>query len=205
MGLAVGSPWADHGRERGIFVVRKWDGDQVTWASRKLGGDHRPGRAGFISPTPEQFAALGLVPEVASSTPNVIVQAGWQRIFEKATGNAGQAYDATHTRIGVGTATAATATNQTDLQAATGSANRQWKLVGTAWATAAGTGTLRWTTVASFASGEGNFAWAEFGCDAGTADGVAASTAPLLNRAVSALGTKASPAVWTATLQIDFS
>lgn len=206
MGLQVGLPFGEGARERGILIVRKWDGDQVRWASKRLGHEP-PGRPGYVDLTPEHFRRLNLAPSevVEAAHSNVLVQAGWQRIWEKGTGNAAQGYDATHTRIGVGTATTATATNQTDLQATTGTANRWWNVVGTAFATAAGTGTLRWTCAASFASAEANFVWAEWGIDQGSASGTGASTAPLLNRAVSALGTKASPAVWTATAQIDLS
>lgn len=203
-GVTASTHTGETGRERGYLIVRKWDGDQVAYASAKLGGD-APGTRGFINPTPRDFARLGLTPEITqASASNLITTAGWQRIFEKATGNAAQAFDATHTRIGVGTATAVAAVGQTDLQAAAGTANRLFNLAGTAWATAAGTGTLRWTCAASFASGEANFAWQEWALDAGTASG-STVTAPMMNRAVASLGTKASPAVWTATVQLDLT
>lgn len=207
MGLRVGVPFGEGAREHGYLIVRKWDGDQVRWASKRLGHEP-PGRSGYVDLTPADFRRLNLAPSeiTEAQSSNVIMQAGWQRLIEKGTGNAAQGYDATHTRIGVGTATAATATNQTDLSAATGTANRWFNLVGTAFATAAGTGTLRWTCAATFASGEANFTnpWQEWCLDQGSASGTTV-VAPMLNRSVSNLGTKTSPAVWTATAQLDFS
>jgi hypothetical protein len=51
-----------------------------------------------------------------------------------------------------------------------------------------------------------NFAWNEFGSDAGTADSVSNATTggTFFNRGVSAQGTKASGQTWTATETISF-
>lgn len=205
-GVSVGASLGDGAREHGYLWISKWDQDQTAWASRKLGGD-APGQAGFVQPTPYDFHRLGMIPYETreSEYSNLLTQAGWGRLLDRGFGGTAQGYDATHLRIGVGTATAAATTAQTDLQAATGSSNRQWKLVGTASTSGTGTGTIRYTYAASFGTGEGNFAWQEWGSDIGTADGVAASTTPLLNRSVSSQGTKASGQTWTATAQLDFS
>jgi hypothetical protein len=197
---------AESGRERGTILVRKWDGDQTAWASRRLGGQP-PGRPGFIQPTAADFARLGVDPyDVSEAVGNLITQAGWGRILDRAVGGTAQGWDATHARIGVGTATAAATTGQTDLSAATGTANRLWVLGTGVGTTGTGTGTARLTIVGNtVGSGDGNFVWAEWATDQGTASGSGASTTPLLNRAVSALGTKASPATWTPTVQLDFT
>jgi hypothetical protein len=204
-GVGVAAPLPDHARERGIFTVARYDAEMTAWLSRKLGGE-RPGRAGFIQPAPADFDRYRVQPySVTQTTSNLITQAGYGRILNLAIGAGGTTFGATTTRIGVGTATAAAATGQTDLSAATGPTNRQWKLVTGAGTTAAGTATARLSFVASFGTGEANFVWAEFGTDQGTADGTGASTTPLLNRAVSAQGTKASGQTWTATETLDFS
>lgn len=132
---------------------------------------------------------------------NLLLNAGIARLEDLLIGAGGQAYDATHSRIGVGdTATAAAAT-QTDLQAANGATTRQWKLVSSGPTRASQT--ITW--VATFASGEGNFHWQEWGIDAGTADGTGASTSPMLNRKVTDLGTKVAGAVWVFTVTLTIS
>jgi hypothetical protein len=206
LGVRVGYGAGETGRERATLVVRKWDGDQTAWASRRLGGAE-PGRPGFRQPTDHHFARLGVSPyEELEAVGNLITQAGWGRVLTLAVGGGGTAYAATSTRIGVGTATAAATTGQTDLQAATGPTNRLWVLGTGVGTTGTGTGTARLTIVGNtVGSGDGNFAWAEWGIDQGTASGTGAAVATLLNRAVSALGTKASPATWTATALLDFT
>lgn len=136
--------------------------------------------------------------QVVTSVHNLLVNAGIQRLEDLLIVAGGQGYDATHSRIGVGDdATAASAT-QTDLQGAAGATHRQFKLVSSGPTRASQT--ITW--VAAFQTGEANFAWAEFAIDVGTADGTTIVT-PMLNRKVSALGTKTT-GVWTltATLQI---
>jgi hypothetical protein len=183
-------------------VIRRWDEEQVSWASQRLGGAAF-GRRGFIEPTHIDFEALGVKSYwTTEHVGNVIVNVGWTRLMNLLTNQgATQAYDATHTRIGVGIGVTAAAATDTDLSASTGSTNRQWKLV--SGAGTLGTRTLAWS--ASFASAEGNFHWQEWGVDNGTADGTGASTAPLLNHAVSDQSTKVSGQVWTPTVTFTFT
>lgn len=206
IGVRVGYGLGEGARERGTIRVAKYDGDMTAYVSRRLGGD-KPGRPGFIQPHAWDFHEYGVDPyEVSEAVGNLITQAGWGRVLTLGVGGGGTAYAAASTRIGVGTATAAAATGQTDLSAATGAANRLWVMGTGVGTTGTGTGTARLTIVGNtVGSGDGNFAWAEWGVDQGTASGVGASTATLLNRAVSALGTKAGPATWTATVQLDFT
>lgn len=196
----------DSGRERATITVRKWDGEMTDWVSRRLGGE-RPGHPGFIQPTEHDFRRYNIDPyDVSEVVGNLITQAGWGRVLTLAVGGGGTAYAAASTRIGVGTGTAAAATGNTDLNAATGTANRLWVLCTGVGTTGTGTGTARLTFVGNtVGSGDGNFAWQEWGIDQGTASGSGAVVATLLNRAVASLGTKASPATWTATAQLDFT
>lgn len=205
-GIRAGLTVPDGGREAGVFVVSKWDREQTDWVARKLGGD-RSGRRGFIQPGLADFIRWGVRPyAVSDPIPNLLTQVGWGRILTNALGAAtAQGWDSTHTRIGVGTATAAATTGDTSLTA-TGTA-ASWSRVTGVGTTGTGTGTARLTFVSTFGTGDANFAWAEFATDQGTAAGVTtgAATAPLLNRAVSAQGTKASGQTWTATETLDFT
>lgn len=149
--------------------------------------------------------------ETVESDGNLLTRLGLARIGNLligATGAASQALNATHCRIGVGNSSTAAATTDTDLAAASGSGNRQFKLVDSvAQGTGANSGVT--TVIATFASGQANFAWAEWGIDGGTADGTTvtsetASTPGLINRKVASLLTKTSSvvAVFTVTITI---
>ena len=139
--------------------------------------------------------------DVVTTHHNLLLNAGITRLLNLLTAQgATQAYDATHSRIGVGDdATAAVAT-QTDLQAAAGSAHRQFKLVSSG-PTVSGQ-TVTW--VATFAAAEAVFHWQEFGLDVGTADGTTV-VAPMLNRKVADNGTKSNGPVWVITMTLTIS
>jgi hypothetical protein len=205
-GVGALVPLAERPRnERGLLTVEKYDQEMVEYVARKL-GHPLPGRKGFIQPQGPDFARYGIRPyEVRESEhSNLITTDGWTRLLTLAIGGGGTAYAASSTRIGVGTATAAAAVSQTDLSAAAGSANRVWMLVTGAGTVGTGTGTRRLSFVATFGTGDGNFAWQEWAIDQGTASGTTV-TATMLNRAVSNQGTKASGQTWTATALLDFT
>lgn len=145
----------------------------------------------------EHDHAAGLPPaEVLEVDGNLLLNAGITRALNLIFGQGGQAFDATHCRIGVGDSSTAAAAGQTDLQAAT---NKYYQLVDSV-AVASQTATI----VATFAAGNANFAWQEWVIDNGTASSTT-GTAPALNRKVASLGTKASPAVWVFTVTITLS
>ena len=128
---------------------------------------------------------------------NLLLNAGITRLLNLLIGSGATAFNTANTRIGVGdSATAATAA-QTDLQAAT---NKYYKLVTSAPSVSGSVATF----VAAFGSAVANFVWAEWGIDNGTADS-ATGVAPMLNRKVAALGTKASGSTWTFTVTITVS
>jgi hypothetical protein len=186
----------DSGREVGHLTIACYDADQVAYWTRRLGHE----------PTAHELAELGERPfETVETGSNLITTAGWTRVLNLAIGAGGQAYDATHTRIGVGVGTTAPSVGDTDLAAATGSTNRRWELVTGAGTVGAGTGTRRLSFVASWASGDGNFAWNEVGIDQGTASGTGAATAPLLNRVVGTFGTKTTGQVWGGTFNLEWT
>lgn len=136
---------------------------------------------------------------VETSLHNLLLNAGIARLEDKFIGAAGQVYDATHSRIGVGNSSTAAAATQTDLQAAAGATNRQFKLCDQGPTRAAQTITWR----ATFASGEAQFVWNEWGIDEGTADGTTVA-ATMLNRKVANPGTKGA-AVWVFTVTVTIS
>jgi hypothetical protein len=151
--------------------------------------------------TAEDIAAGRAVPYESVPVPgNILLTAGITRLLNLLAGAGGTAFNATNTRIGVGNGNTAEAIGDTDLSAAAGAGNRQFKLVNGAPTVL--TNTISWTAV--FSTSQANFAWNEFGIDNGTADGTTV-VAPLLNRKVSSLGTKTSAGTWTLTVTITLS
>lgn len=159
-----------------------------------------------------EIVKAGIKPyEVVESVGNLLTTAGVTRVWNLF-GNlsATQAFDNTHARIGTGnTANAAgsEAAGDTDLAATAGSANRWFNLVD------AGVGvggpivtTNQLKYVSTFATGNGNYAWNEWGIDNGTASGNTV-TAPLLNHKIvsGGLGTKTSSASWAFTVTVTLS
>jgi hypothetical protein len=175
--------------------VDKYDDEQTDWVSRK---------SGVVSPLGTDFEALRVKPyEVTEVAGNLLTTAGLQRLTNLLIGAGGQALTNTAARIGVGNSSTAAAVGQTDLQAAAGSTNRWFQPMDATFPTAVnGVVTLRST----FATGDGNFVWAEVGTDIGTPTVTAGNTvnATLLNRFVQALGTKASGS-WVLTETITIS
>lgn len=140
---------------------------------------------------------LGCAPdEVLDAPGNILLNAGIARLLDLLIGAGGQALNSTHCRIGVGDSTTAASASQTDLQAAT---NKYYKLC-----SSVSRSSQTVTVVASFGSSVANFAWEEWGIDFGTADATT-GTAPLLNRKVTAMGTKASGSTWELTVTITVS
>lgn len=128
---------------------------------------------------------------------NVLLNAGITRLLNLLVGAGGTAFNATNTRLGVGDSSTAATASQTDVQAAT---NKQWVLVDSAPSVSSQTATF----IATFTATLGNFVWAEWAIDNGTANGTTV-TAPCLDRKVAAMGTKANPAVWVLTVTITIS
>lgn len=202
--------WAiDHGKVR---TFTRGDGSAVD-ALKAVGHKQltvqqvrRGARPGLWVPARELVDA-GIKPDL--SLPygeNLFTTAGVQRMMNLLIGTGStQAYDATHTRIGVGNGTTAAAVGNTDLAAAAGSTNRQFKLVDAAGTVGASGATGSVSFTATFSTSQGNFVWAEWGVDQGTADGTTV-VAPLFNRAVpNSLLTKTSAAAVALTVTLGVS
>lgn len=194
LSIGVLAPVVDSGVGFTRWMVERWDADQVDWVTR---------RSGLAAPQAADFHRLGVDSyETTEVVGNLITNAGWTRLMNLLTNQgATQALDATHARIGVGNSNTAEAYTDTDLGAAAGSANRWFQLV-----SGAGTlGTRTLTYAASFASGDGNMSWNEFGMDFGTASGNTV-TAPLFNhKAGIAQGTKVAGQVWSASAVLTWT
>lgn len=133
---------------------------------------------------------------------NLLVNAGINRIGGLAFGaGTGQIYNSANSAIGAGDTNTAASASQTDLAAAVNAANRYVQLVDSQPAFASQVLTM----VATFATGNGNFAWAEWAIGQNTSSGANAITAAMLNRKVASLGTKTSAAAWTFTVTITIS
>lgn len=177
--------------------VDKFDDDQVAWVRGKLDApaSFEPSGAALLEHV-KPYDAI----EVAG---NLLTTAGLNRLTSLLIGGGGQALTNTAARIGVGNSSTAAAVGQTDLQAAAGSANRWFQVMDATYPQQSnGVVTLRST----FATGDGNFVWAEVGTDIGTPTVSSGNTvaALLLNRFVQALGTKASGS-WVLTETITIS
>lgn len=190
----------DSGRHATLFRAEKWDSDQIEWAQGKL--PHQPG----WEPAAQHFRRLRVRPFEVYEKPdcNLVLNAGWQLLMNGIGGTAVTKYTTTSGRIGGGISSTAAAATQTDLQAATGAANRQWEMLSSN-PTVGSTGAAGLIFAATFPTTDGNFAWAEFGVDQGVAAGTGASTATMLNRGLASPGTKTSAQTWNVTVTITWT
>jgi len=192
--LSAGMDARDFIQWNPVAMVEKWDDDQVAWAEKRLGIKN-----------PNGFALRREVRpyDVVYSYGNGLTTAGLNRLTSLLNGAGGQAATNTATRLGVGNSNTAFAVGQTDLQAAAGAANRQFKVMDATFPSQSN-GVL--TAKSTFATGEANFAWQEWGLDIGAptvADGTTVN-ALLLNRKVESLGTKASGS-WALTVTVTIT
>jgi hypothetical protein len=203
LGIGAGVLLGEAGGHRTLFTVEKWDLDQVAYVRRRLGLDEH------FDPEPSarHFARLKVKPfeTYAKDNANLVLDAGWQMMMNGIAGSAVTKFSTAPVgRIGGGITATAAAYTQTDLAAATGAANRQWEIL-SANPTVGSTHTAGLIFAATFPTTDGNFAWAEFGVDSGTAAGTGASVAPMFSRGVASPGTKTSSQVWNATVTVTWT
>lgn len=183
-------------RWRPVAVVEKFTADHAAYVTSRL--DLRR------APSGDELARYCRPDAVAGSIGNLLTTAGLTRLTSLLTAAGGQALTNTATRLGVGNSTTAETVAQTDLQAAAGAANRQFKIMDATYpSTSAGVVTAKST----FATSDANFAWQEWGLDIGTptvSDGTTVN-ATLFNRKVASLGTKTSAGTWALTVTITIS
>jgi hypothetical protein len=180
--------------------VEKWDPDSVSWAR-----DHR----GLFRPSGRELARALAPDDIAEWEGNLLVNAGIGRLEDLLIGVASiAAYTNATARLGTGNGSTAAAATDTDLSAAAGASNRWFNAMDATFPSRSGQ-TL--TFKATFASGDGNYAWNEWGIDGGGASSAVvgtngSSTAALLNhKSGAALGTKVSGAIWAFTATVVIS
>jgi hypothetical protein len=209
--LAVGvhAPHADAGGVHTDLMVQRWDAEQTDWVAGRIRDTQLFDPAAEL--TPLIFAEFGVKPYSVTIDRdcNMIVQNGWIALLGGVAGTTmSPKFSATNARIGVGTSVTAAAFTQTTLVGDTGAASTTsyFKLCSGAPAIATGSSPPTLTFSAVFGTAVANFAWQEFGSDAGTADSVSNATTggTFFNRGVSSQGTKASGQTWTATETISF-
>lgn len=163
-------------------------------------------------PKAVDFARMAITPDgEAEAFGNLLCVNGLANMTNLLIAGGGQGLTATRTFVGVGaTATAATAA---DVHLGSDGAS--------AWYQAVDSAPTRVTTsqtndtiqcVSTFASGNGNFAWAEWGWGFTTGTITASATlasvgtgAALINHKIASLGTKASGASWVFTTTVQLS
>lgn len=126
----------------------------------------------------------------------------WERLVNGST--TVSVFSATNARIGVGDSTTAVTNTQIDLQAATNKFRKLCSSV-THSDTTGTAGSATTDFVATFATGEANFAWNEWGVFNGTATDGSAAGGRMLNRKVESLGTKTSAATWQLTVTLGLT
>jgi hypothetical protein len=190
-----------------LATIEKFDASDIEAYARQGRFETVDRSDGGLYVPRHEIVAAGIQPyEVVTSTGNLLTTAGVTRIWNLVTNQgATQAFDSTHTRVGVGNtgnAAGSEAAGDTDLAASAGSTNRQFKTVGGAGTVS--TNTLSFT--ATFGTSLANFAWNEWGIDQGTADATTV-TAPLLNHKIvsGGLGTKTSSASWAFTVTVSLT
>lgn len=177
--------------------VEKWFGDTVAWAR---------GRSGLLAPSGAALRGLVRPDEVVECAGNVACNAGINRLEDLLIGAGGQALTNTWARIGVGDSGGAAAATDTDFGAAAGSTHRWFQAMD---ATFPSRSSQTLIFKATFASGDGNFPWNEWGIDNGGAGSSTSGNtvgAVLFNhKGSAALGTKLTGNIWAATATVIVS
>lgn len=186
----------ERARVVGIGTVEKWDPADLAQKTAIeldiIAGGRNAQEAAAIALA--ELERIGIVPKEIRVSRNLLVNTGLTDIGNGLT-SAGLAtpYTNANANIGVGDSSTAAAVSQTDLQAAS---NKLRKAMDATFPTVAnGVYTFRST----FGTSDANFAWAEW------AVFNASATGRMLNRAVSALGTKTSAQSWQLTVTITIA
>jgi hypothetical protein len=175
--------------------VDKWDADQTRWLIEQ---------SGLARPIAATFEEFGLEPVERIHLPapaNRLVTVGLARLTGQLTTNT-QVWDNTHVGLAVGNSATADAIGDSDL----GGASKRYNAMDATFPTVSN-GVI--TFKATYASGEAEFAWDEYGVVVpNTTTAFAAGAAKpasyvLLNRkAPAALGTKGAGTSWALTVTI---
>jgi hypothetical protein len=203
--VMVGSPAKEFAAVSTTWMVERWDAEQTEWARQRL--ELHPLRA--LTAADFRRANVKSYHTTVHENANLVVQAGWVALLGGVAGTTmSPKFGAANARIGVGTSATAAAFSNTTLGGDTGAASTTsfFKLCSGAPTISTGSAPCTLVFAAAFGTAQANFAWAEFGTDAGTADSVSNATTggTFFNHGISAQGTKASGQTWTATETLSF-
>lgn len=175
--------------------IEKYDPDQVGHVIRRLNLDREP--------TLQELRDR-LTPEFTRAEGNLLTTAGLTRMTAILNLGTGVLISNTTARIGVGDTNTAANVANTDLAAAAGATHRYFQPMAATYPTVSA-GLMTFQSI--FGINDGNFSWAEWCIDlaAATVSGGTTVNTYLLNRAVAALGTKVTNAIWTFTATITLS
>jgi len=164
---------------------------KTLWTIRRYADD-----AAFEAgtPTPVVDADGNELPAVSEIQGNLLLNEGIQLLEDLLIGAGGTAYNNASAYIGVGDTNTAEAATQTGLSAST---NKTYKAMQASYPQRSAQ-TVTWRAV--FASGDANYAWAEF-----TIVNAPTDTGTNLNRKVAANGTKAAGQTWTLDMALTIS
>lgn len=136
--------------------------------------------------------------EVIEGEGNLLMYGGASALWQRLIGTGVTAFDNTNAYIGVGNSTTAAAATQTDLQ---GASKHREAMDATYPSHTDGTSSGNASIVfkSTFETGDANFAWEEWGIFNASSGG------RMLNRKVTALGTKTSSDEWAFTVTITLA
>jgi hypothetical protein len=187
---------------KAFACVHKYDPATVALAAERLG----------YEPKAADFAELGIAHDDYAEAPdNILVSTGISNITNLLIGGGGNTMTSTRTIVGVGATSTGAAIADIHLGADGGSA--WYQVVDSAPTRSTVTATNdTLTCVSTFASGNGNFAWAEW-CwatctgtiTAGATLASAATGTAMVNHKIASLGTKVSGAVWVFTATVTLN
>lgn len=128
----------------------------------------------------------------------------WQTLIGNGTATAGQAltyFNNAQAAIGVGDSTTAAVATHTNLQAATNKLRKAQDATYPQHTDATTSGAASIVFRSTFATGDANYAWQEWGVFNSTTD----ATGRMLQRKVESLGTKTSAATWQLTVTLTLA
>jgi hypothetical protein len=143
----------------------------------------------------EKAHQAGIPYEVRRYPGNLLLNEGINAMWTLICGGAGTAFNNANAYIGVGDDNTAAAAAQTGLQAST---NKLYKAMDVSFPTFGTAQKATWQ--ATFGASDANWQWREFTVANGNSN-----AADNLNRLVQDVGTKASPGVWTISLEVTLS
>lgn len=146
--------------------------------------------------------------EVIEREGNLLMYGGasclWQTLIGNGTTSSGQAltyFNNAQAAIGVGDSNTAAAATQTNLQAASNKLRKAMDATYPMHTDATTSGAASIVFRSTFATGDANFAWQEWGVFNSAVD----ATGRMLNRKVESLGTKTSAATWQFTVTLTLA